>query len=86
MRDTDKLNLKKRQYIWQGGTYPRSNPDGTAHPKAGQAWCFVYGEQEWLKPEFNVPNPEKPNERIDARYQDYFDRADNNDEHKISCE
>ncbi len=40
--------INYRQYIWQGGTYPRSNPDGTAHPKAGQAWCFVYGEQEWL--------------------------------------
>ncbi len=29
-------------YIWKGGVY--TAPD----PKAGQPWCFVYGEIEWV--------------------------------------
>jgi|GEM_PF-4331267 len=52
----------------------------------GVPWCFGYGEEEWLNPEFQVPDPTNPTERIGARYQDYLDRADNNDEHKIACE
>lgn len=31
-----------RTYIWKGGTYQA--PD----PKAGQEWCFAYGEKEWV--------------------------------------
>ena len=50
MHDSDKLGLPYRQYIWKGGTYAadlkddKDNPD----PRAGQDWCFGYGEQEWL--------------------------------------
>jgi hypothetical protein len=31
-----------RTYIWKGGTYRA--PD----PRAGQPWCFAYGEREWV--------------------------------------
>ncbi len=45
-----KFNLPYRQYIWQGGTYPADLTDasGNPDPRAGQAWCFGYGESEWL--------------------------------------
>ena len=49
MHDDDKLNLPYRKYRWQGGTYPDQNPDGTPHPRAGQAWCFEFGEEDWLR-------------------------------------
>lgn len=88
MHDADKLHLPYRQYIWQGGTYAADLTDaaGNPDPRAGQAWCFGYGEQEWLNPGFQVPSPTSPAERIGARYEDYRDRADNNDEYKIACE
>ncbi|ACE85248.1 hypothetical protein CJA_2507 [Cellvibrio japonicus Ueda107] len=53
-----------RTYIWKGGVEPdqipvigadgspETNEDGStkmqANPKAGQDWCFAYGEQEWM--------------------------------------
>jgi hypothetical protein len=50
MHDADKLHLPYRQYIWQGGTYAADLTDaaGNPDPRAGQAWCFEYGESEWL--------------------------------------
>jgi hypothetical protein len=50
MHDADKLHLPYRQYIWQGGTYAADLTDaaGNPDPRAGQAWCFGYGESEWL--------------------------------------
>lgn len=82
------IGLPYRQYIWQGGMYPANLTDaaGNPDPRAGTAWCFGYGEQEWLNPGFQVQNPANPLERIGARYQDYFDRADNNDAYKMACE
>jgi hypothetical protein len=52
--------LPYRTYIWKGGTYPpfllndagepQLDTDGNpiSHTQAGQAWCFGYGESEWL--------------------------------------
>ncbi|ACE84813.1 hypothetical protein CJA_2509 [Cellvibrio japonicus Ueda107] len=64
MHDSDKLNLSYRTYVWKGGVEPDEIPvlgaDGNpetdehgairmqANPKAGQDWCFGYGEQEWM--------------------------------------
>jgi hypothetical protein len=84
----EKYGLPYRQYIWQGRTYEAdlTDAEGNPDPRAGQAWCFRYGEEEWINPGFKVSNPDKPAERIGARYQDYLDRADNNDKYKIACE
>jgi hypothetical protein len=55
-----KWGLPYRKYIWEGGKYPPFgiNEDGTLkldiegepipHEKAGQKWCFVYGEEDWV--------------------------------------
>lgn len=44
------IALPYRQYIWKGGTYDANLTDaeGNPDPKAGQDWCFGYGEEEWL--------------------------------------
>jgi len=43
--------LPYRTYIWKGGKYKADLKlaDGvTPDPKAGQDWCFVFGEREWV--------------------------------------
>lgn len=43
------LENNLRRYVWYGGKYPLTLPDGTTpHPNAGQDWCFAYGEKEWV--------------------------------------
>lgn len=44
------IALPYRQYIWKGGTYAADLKDeqGNPDPRAGQDWCFGYGEEEWL--------------------------------------
>lgn len=37
-----RYGIPARTYIWKGGTY--AAPD----PRAGQDWCFAYGEKEWV--------------------------------------
>ncbi len=46
----EKYGLPYRQYIWQGGSYTAdlTDADGNPDPRAGQAWCFEYGEREWV--------------------------------------
>lgn len=46
----EKYGLPYRQYIWQGGTYDAdlTDAEGNPDPRAGQAWCFGYGEEEWI--------------------------------------
>lgn len=83
MHDDDKLNLPYRKYRWQGGTYPAQNPDGTPHPRAGQAWCFEFGEEDWLTPAFDV-NIRTGGTRP-ANWNDYAMRATRNDIYKLEC-
>src|SRR5690625_3158917 len=56
------FGLTPRAYIWHGGTYDDEMPllteDGTPQldengelilaPRAGQDWCFAFGEREWM--------------------------------------
>jgi len=58
----DAYGLPHRTYIWHGGTYDDEMPllteDGTPQvdengerildPRAGQDWCFAFGESEWM--------------------------------------
>ena len=40
-----------RRYVWRGGTATADiNIDGDPEPEilAGQEWCFVYGEEDWI--------------------------------------
>ena len=43
MHSNQMMALPYRSYVWRGGVYVA--PD----PKAGQEWCFVYGEKEWME-------------------------------------
>jgi len=59
----ERYGLPMRTYIWHGGTYDDEMPllteDGTPQldengerildPRAGQEWCFAYGEREWME-------------------------------------
>ncbi|ASP40162.1 hypothetical protein CHH28_16420 [Bacterioplanes sanyensis] len=83
MHDNDKLNLPYRTYKWRGGVYPDRNSDGTPNPRAGQFWCFEYGERDWMNPAFNI-NLRGGGVRP-ARWNDYFVRASGSDEHKVEC-
>ena len=71
-----------RQYIWQGGTYPADLTDaaGNPDPRAGQAWCFGYGESEWINPELH------PITGSVLTWQGYRDLAVTNISRRISCE
>ncbi|GGY59587.1 hypothetical protein GCM10011297_35130 [Bacterioplanes sanyensis] len=53
--------------------------------RAGEEWCFVYGEQDWVSPAFNVPDPNNAGEQVGARFGDYRTRAANNNANKIPC-
>lgn len=56
----DQNILPYRTYIWEGGKYPPFQFTETGelvlgetgvpavHPKAGEDWCFKYGEDEWF--------------------------------------
>ena len=74
-----RLGIPYRQYIWLGGTFPAT------HVNAGQEWCFAYGEAEWVNPGFNVAVPGTPPTSRSAQFNDYRDRADNDDTFKINC-
>lgn len=65
MHDNDKLNLPYRTYVWQGGI----TPDGIA-------WCFEYGESEWMNPGFQVRAAEGGTRG--AEFRDYYRRARRN--------
>jgi len=45
-----KLSLPFRTYVWKGGTWSADlkKKDGSPDPRAGKAWCFVFGEKEWM--------------------------------------
>jgi hypothetical protein len=82
----EKYGLPYRQYIWQGGTYAADLTDvaGNPDPRAGQAWCFGYGEQEWLNPGFQVPI--RSGGFRAANWDDYRNRANRELNYRISCE
>ncbi|AJQ92868.1 hypothetical Protein YC6258_00818 [Gynuella sunshinyii YC6258] len=65
---------------------PRTEAEGDAVNEAQEpAWCFKYGEEEWISPGFTVPDPLDPNNRVPARFNDYRDRAENNEDFRIDC-
>ena len=37
------IGLPYRRYFWYGGKYPSDHAT-----KAGEEWCFEYGEEEWV--------------------------------------
>lgn len=47
MHDTNKINLPKRSYIFEGAAEVPDNP-ATPELEYKAAWCFAYGEEEWL--------------------------------------
>ncbi len=93
----NRFGLTPRQYIWKGGVEPDTLPmldeqgnqveiDGVkqtiANPKAGQDWCFAYGENEWLNPdEFTSAG-----KKYLGGFSDYKTRALDDDQKRISCE
>jgi hypothetical protein len=75
MHDADKMDLPYRNYIWKGGVY--AAPD----PRAGQEWCFVYGEREWIKPDkFMIGGKETR-----GSFENYKNRSLDDDSFKVSC-
>lgn len=48
MHDSDKLALPYRKYIWQGGAAELDDPNTDNVDESKPAWCFSYGESEWL--------------------------------------
>jgi hypothetical protein len=95
MHDSNKLNINKRTYIWEGGKGLDVNKDGkikdiAANPDAIPPviavvettipWCFKYGEQEWVSPE------KHPLTKINLNWQGYKDLATANSTRRITCE
>ena len=74
-----------RSYVWKGGVATADiNIDTDPEPEilAGQDWCFVYGEMDWIA---NVQIAETNGTLRTKVFDDYFDAALLNDSSKISC-
>jgi|SRR5690554_394696 len=76
------IALPYRQYIWKGGIYAADLKDaqGNPDPKAGQDWCFGYGEEEWLNP---AKHPVTGKAMV---WKDYKDVANSNLDKRVDCE
>jgi hypothetical protein len=68
------FGLPYRTYIWKGTD---ADNDGQAD------WCFEYGEEEWINPEFKVSDDE--GNIIDARFGDYRNRAMGSISLRVGC-
>jgi len=85
------LELPRRVYTFQGGTQvedlnengiiealrddPRTEAVGDAINEAEVPWCFDYGEEDWLNPNFSLPDPLDPEESSPATFLNYLSRA-----------
>jgi len=60
-----------------------ANADGVI--EANTPWCYAYGELDWMRPAFQVADPENPSNRIGARKDNYLERATDDSSYRISC-
>ncbi len=79
----EKFGLEKRTYIWKGGNY------ASTHEKAGQDWCFAYGETEWINPgtvaETKIVDEQVVTVTRNKNFNDYLKDAKKDENLQLSC-
>jgi hypothetical protein len=98
MHDSNKLNINKRTYIWEGGKGVDVNKDGkikdiAANPDAIPPvvavvettipWCFAYGEEEWLAGGTIMGDDGKMRAKV---FSDYRDIAEFDEDQQVACQ
>lgn len=80
----DYLPFGYRTYIWQGGMYPAdlTDAEGNPDPRAGQAWCFGYGESEWISGATVVNDDGTVRLK---KFSDYLDDANDEESLRVPC-
>jgi hypothetical protein len=81
-------------YLWEGGKETKqiaAVPPATGMVEVEVPWCFLYGEKDWISPDFEVEVVEfdKNGNEVKLIKKAWFDRyrsrAELDDSYKVSC-